>query len=117
MKKIAILNCRNAIRVCTGASCFKALNTRTGKFGQYAGEEVELCAFWYCNGCNVPEDDAGLREKIERIKSLGIERLHLGVCTRLNARADGPECPTITRIAEELEKAGITVVRGTHPSR
>lgn len=78
MKKIAILNCRNAICVCAGASCLHALNSRTGKFGRYEGEEVELCAFWYCNGCDMPDDDAGLREKIDRVKSLGIESMHLG---------------------------------------
>ncbi len=75
-----------------------------------------MCAFWYCNGCDAPDDDAGLREKIDRVKSLGIEKLHLGVCTRLTATADGPECPTITKIAAELEKEGIEVIRGTHPS-
>lgn len=117
MKKIAILNCRNAICVCAGASCLHALNSRTGKFGRYEGEEVELCAFWYCNGCDMPDDDAGLREKIDRVKSFGIESMHLGVCTRLSAKEGGGECPVITKIADEFEKEGVEIIRGTHPTR
>ncbi len=112
MKKVAILNCQRALSVCTGASCFHAWHQKTGAFQRYLGEDVELAAFWYCNGCGVPLSDAGLQEKMERIKSMGVDTIHLGVCTKIK----GEECPLITEMADDLAAAGIEIVRGTHPT-
>ena len=50
-------------------------------------------------------------EKLDRLKSEGVEAVHLGVCTQ---EAGGEECPTITALARLLEMRGISVVRGTH---
>lgn len=113
MRRIAILNCQEANDVCTGEACLAAFRQRTGAFARWAGEEAELTAFLRCNGCaKPPESDPGLREKLDRLQALGVDTLHLGVCTVQN----GSECPRITRIAHMAEERGMQVVRGTHPA-
>lgn len=118
MKKIAILTCLRANECCTGASCFSALHRRRAHFSAYEGEEVELAAFWSCNGCGRPvEGDRGMAEKIERLLREGIDVLHVGVCTQRRSRenpGERHECPTITEICRIFEDKGVTVVRGTH---
>lgn len=118
MKKIAILTCLKAHSCCTGASCFTALNRRRDSFSPYEEEEVELLAFWTCNGCgHTVEGDSGLQEKIERLLKEGVEVLHLGVCTQMRSREDFRkryECPTITEICWRFEERGVAIVRGTH---
>ena len=118
MKKIAILTCLNSNRVCTGASCLKAMNERKKAFSGYQGQEVELMAFMHCNGCGTePEEDKGLLEKIERLEKIGVETVHVGICGMKKDKEDPErvwECPTITKIVEMIEKRGISVIRGTH---
>lgn len=110
--KLAILNCLNSNRVCTGAACLQALNERKKSFTPYQGQEIELTAFMRCNGCGVdPEEDAGIIEKMDRLQQIGTEVLHVGICT---AKKDSGECPTITKMIEMAEQRGIRVVRGTH---
>lgn len=112
MKKIALLNCLNSNRVCTGASCLHAFNTLAGGFERYLDEEIELVADMKCNGCEAkPDIDAGMIEKIERLKSIGTQVLHIGKCT---IEKDGKECSIITETAKILESHGIEIVRGTH---
>lgn len=67
MKKIVMLNCLRANSVCTGAACLQAFNAKTKTFARYGDEPLELVAFFRCNGCDVPQDDAGMEEKIERV--------------------------------------------------
>ena len=66
MKKIVMLNCLRANSVCTGAACLQAFNAKTKTFARYGDEPLELVAFFRCNGCDAPQDDAGMEEKIER---------------------------------------------------
>ena len=56
MKKIVILACQKANTVCTGAGCLKAFNQKTKSFARYQNEEIELEAFFRCNGCDVWDD-------------------------------------------------------------
>ena len=112
MKKVAMFNCLKANEVCAGAACMKAWATKTGKFTVYQEEEVVLTAFARCNGCgNMPQNSAGLNEKLERLVSEGTEVVHFGVCTKSK---DAEECPVMTQIGEWLGAHGIEVVRGTH---
>ena len=98
MKHIAMLTCLNANAVCTGASCLKAFYDRTGSFAIYQTEALYLDAFMKCNGCgNPPNTDHGMLEKIERLKQLGTQIVHVGICAR---KKDGTECPTITEIVQ-----------------
>lgn len=114
MTKIAMLTCLKATGVCSGASCFKALRERTGAFERYRDEEVELTAFFHCNGCGVgPEEDPELAEKLARVVSIGTEAVHIGVCTRRRDKA----CPTIRQLCEVLEARNIRIIEGTHGSR
>ncbi len=99
MKKIVMLTCLKANTVCTGAGCLKAFNEKTKTFSRYGSEELELEAFFRCNGCGVW--DEGMEEKLERLISIKPDAVHLGVCTKLK---DGTRCPTIERIAKRLEK-------------
>lgn len=114
MKHIAILTCLDACKVCTGASCLDAWNHRQRGFAPYAGEDVQLDAFFHCNGCGSdPAKDPGMTEKLDRLQSMGTEAVHTGICT-----CKGPEykeyCPTIVKIISLLNQRGIRVVHGTH---
>ena len=112
MKKIAMLNCLNSNRVCTGAACFQALNARTAGFERYRDEEIEVVAYMRCSGCDAePDVDKGMTEKLERLKLIGTQVVHIGKCT---INREGEECKIITRSAEILEGRGIQIVRGTH---
>lgn len=114
MKHIAILTCLDACKVCTGASCLHAWNSRQKGFAPYAGEEAQLDAFFHCNGCGAdPETDPGMAEKLDRLQSMGVTTVHTGVCTR-KGPAYKEVCPTIQKIISLLNQRGIQVVHGTH---
>lgn len=114
MKQIAILTCRHACDVCTGASCLRAWNARERGFSPYAGEDVSLAAFFHCNGCGSdPQTDSGMLEKLDRLKSIGVDVVHTGVCT-VTERDAMTWCPTVQKIAAMLRDRGIQVVQGTH---
>lgn len=106
----ACLNCLKSNKVCTGAACLRAMNSRAQFFERYGDVPLELAAMARCNGCEAGVD-AGFQEKLERMVQEGAEVVHLGKCT---ARKDGAECPVITEAAEYLAAYGIEVVRGTH---
>ena len=107
MKKIVMLNCLRANSVCTGAACLQAFNAKTKTFARYGDEPLELVAFFRCNGCDAPQDDAGMEEKIERLLQLRPDAAHMGVCTR--RKADGTRCPTIQKVGER----GVLVCPGS----
>jgi predicted metal-binding protein len=112
MLKIAMLNCDKANEVCTGASCMTAFNKKSASFARYDGQQISLEAFLRCNGCAAGwKEDKGMREKLERLTQIGIDAVHLGVCTKDHA---GVECQNISEIASFLESQGISIVRGTH---
>ena len=112
--RIAILRCLHSNDVCTGAACFDAFNHKKAHFAQYE-EDLELVAFWSCNGCGEAKfSPVGLEEKIARLFNMSIDVLHIGVCTQMRKNNVVVECPTITAIAKRFEGKGIKVVRGTH---
>lgn len=113
MKHIAILTCLEACRVCTGAACLEAWNKRARQFSRYAGEEAQLNAFLHCNGCHSdPMSDPGIAEKLQRLTEIGVDIVHLGVCTV--KQETGVLCPTIKILAEQLHQKGTEIVVGTH---
>lgn len=117
MKKIVILRCLQSNDVCTGASCLDALYKRKGSFKQYIGEEVELVAFFSCNGCNdcYLNNQKGLIEKLECILKLHPDSVHLGACTMLKDKQNNLYlCEKIKDICCYLEKHNIKIVQGTH---
>ena len=100
MKKIAVLRCLRTSNNCTGSGCLKAFNNKTNAFAVYEAEKTEL---------------EGLRKKLDRLVTIGVEAVHLSGCTKKkDAQGEKHECPVITKTAEYLEQQGITVVRGTH---
>ena len=113
MKKIAILTCLDACQVCTGAGCLNAWNSKSRYFAPYTGEEVSLEAFFHCNGCEKdPETDKGMLEKLDRLQSIGVETVHIGVCAV--KRETKALCPTIVKIQDMLHSRGIQTIQGTH---
>lgn len=117
MKRIVILRCLGSNDVCTGAGCMRAFNTKSGAFARYGEEQLELEAFWSCNGCEdcrLKHQD-GIEEKLERIIGLKPDAVHVGVCVKQRTQ-DGDEvtCKKIEEICERLESAGLTIVEGTH---
>lgn len=113
MKKIAILTCLEAVgSVCTGAGCFSALNERKGNFSRYAQEEIQLQAFFQCNGCQSDSlKDKGMQEKLQRIIGLKPDAVHIGVCTKTKT---GEQCENIKKIVEQLKANEILCIEGTH---
>lgn len=112
MKKIAVLNCLRANEVCAGVAWLQAWNIKGKAFARYAGQEAELAAFMRCNGCGKdPRTDRGMREKLDRLVSIGADAVHLGVCTK---KRDGTRCPTITAVVQLLRERGIPCIDGTH---
>ncbi|MDO4453104.1 MAG: CGGC domain-containing protein [Eubacteriales bacterium] len=116
MKKVAILVCNNAVgEKCTGAGCIKAFNKKTGTFEKYRTEEVELQAFFQCNGCDKSlEEDEELKKKVERIVEIHPDAVHVGICT-IN-KEHRKHCETIKKMAQIFQDSGIEVVSGTHDS-
>ena len=113
MKKIVMLTCLKANRVCTGAACLQAFNSKTKTFARYQ-EPLELEAFFRCNGWDaqgIGVWDEGMEEKVERLLSLHPDAVHLGVCTK---EKSGRRCPLIQRVADALSEAGAVIVDGTH---
>lgn len=109
--RIAIINCLKANSVCTGAACLQAMNQRTKRFASYQDEEIVLAAFMRCSGCGkYPNEDPGMREKMERLLNLSLDAVHLGKCT---TKEEGL-CPVIEEAKSILEQAGIPVIFGTH---
>lgn len=114
MKKIAILTCLEAAgSVCTGAGCFSALNERKGSFNRYQEDEIQLQAFFQCNGCQSDSlKDEGMQEKLERLMGLKLDAVHIGVCTKTKT---GKQCENIRKIVSQLEANHIMCIEGTHP--
>ena len=107
--KIAILHCKQAQDVCTGSACFNAYNNHLKSFAQYSNMSTILSAFMDCGGCGIDfKTHAGIIEKMDRLKSEGIEKIHLGVCINKE------KCPRYENIIEMLDKWGIAYEYGTH---
>ena len=115
MKKIAILRCLESSASCTGASCLRAMYERKYDYAQYDKEEIQLMAMWTCNGCgdSMLANQEGIAKKIERIKKMDVDVLHLTCCTfKKNDSGERVLCSVIKNIADELKKSGITIVEG-----
>lgn len=109
--RLAILSCLKASEVCSGSACFRALNTRTASFNVYKEKDIEVIAFFHCNGCGCNyETDADYSEKMDTLIKLNPDVVHIGKCSLSNLK----ECPVITMMAEKLENNGILIKRGTH---
>lgn len=114
MKKIAILTCLNANRVCTGAGCLRAFNEKTGSFARYAEDGLLLMAFFHCPGCGIsPAQDGGTLEKLERLEKIGVTCVHVGVCGMTDA-GQNVLCPAMAELVELLRQRGIGTVLRTH---
>lgn len=114
MERIAIFTCLKTAEGCAGCGCMKAYHRKTGTFEEYKDKEVELLSFFHCSHCideMEPEKDEGLEKKLDRLVKEGVEKVHVGICTR----KDGVKCPGAARIEALLLERGIAVIQGTHP--
>ncbi|PID79693.1 MAG: hypothetical protein CSB19_01980 [Clostridiales bacterium] len=111
MKKIAILTCLKATEICSGASCFVALNDRAAHFEAYKDEDVKIVAFFHCNGCKADyQNDLQYLEKVERVCKACPDVIHVGKCTYYQRDL----CPVIEDMIKYFEAHGIKTVIGTH---
>jgi predicted metal-binding protein len=91
------------------------MRERTGSFDRYKDEDIELTAFFHCNGCDItPDADRDLMEKLERVISMGTEAVHVGVCAY---KDDVVMCDTVKRICDTLTEGRVDIIDGTHPTR
>ena len=83
MKKIAVLRCLRVSASCAGSGCLRAMNEKTGAFERYGDDDLQSVAFFTCNGCkeNKLPNQEGMAKKVERIKKLNPDALHLSNCT------------------------------------
>ena len=108
IKKIAILHCKKSGRVCTGAACFRTFYDRKKSFEQYQGQDVELSAYFDCNGCDADKlTDPGFTEKLQRMKQENVDRIHIAICCL-------SKCEQIDKMKEAMDKVGLSYVEGTH---
>lgn len=113
MKRVAILRCLKSSASCAASMCVEAWkNSKT-----YGEETVEVTCVWTCNGCGeymLPDPDGSkLRKKIDRMKILKLDALHLPHCTvKENGEGEKILCSNISAIAEELSKEGIVIIQG-----
>lgn len=108
IRKIAILHCKKSGRVCTGAACFRTFYDRKKSFAQYAGQDVELSAYFDCNGCEADKlTDPGFCEKLERMKQEHVDKIHIGICAV-------HKCDQLALIEQALTEHGLAFEEGTH---
>lgn len=115
MKKAVILRCLKLSAGCTGAGCFNVLNDKSEMLARYGEEGAQIAACFTCNGCGdiIIGDKEELQKKVERIKTLAPDYVHLANCTKKKeANGDKHLCPVIKKIAAEFMASGIEVVEG-----
>ena len=84
-----------------------------GSFPAMRERRAQLNAFLHCNGCHSdPMSDPGITEKLQRLTAMGVDTVHLGVCTVKHET--GVLCPTMKTLAEMLQQRGMEIVEGTH---
>ena len=112
MKKIVILTCKKASRVCTGAACLKAFNQKTKTFEQYLDEPIELEAFSSAaaalkkQGRNLGRGNGGKgRTPVEypSVSSYDVFK-----------KKKGSSMSYIQRVADRLKEQGAVLVDGSH---
>ena len=116
MEKIGILTCLHSNDVCARVGCLSSFWQRKDFFAKYA-EDTILAAMLTCNGCkeNKLPNQEGMAKKVERIKKLNPDALHLSNCTMPKDEGGNRViCPVIKELEDEFVAAGINVVYGTH---
>lgn len=106
--KIAILHWPPFLQRLYWSGVLPAFNACEKSFQQYAGQAPTLAAFFDCGGCGIDRNtDAGMIEKMEALKRIGVEKIHLGICIRDN-------CPDLPNILAMLKQYEIPYEFGTH---
>lgn len=109
--KIAFINCRKTAEGCTTSGCFRALSDRTGHFAQYAGQETQLLTACDCGGCAnfAPEGNPVLEKKMNRLREIGVEKIHFATCVGKDGR-----CPHLAQLTQAANNIGIAWEMGSH---
>lgn len=115
MKRIAVLRCLKSSSHCSGAGCLKILFNKEKVYSKYKEEDIQLAAFWTCNGCGDISlgDEEGLRRKIASMERFSVDVVHMSHCV-FKKKTDGSEeiCTQVSAIVSELEKIGVRVEKG-----
>lgn len=108
VKKVAILHCKRSGKRCTGASCFRTFYDRQKAFAQYGGKDVELSAYFDCNGCETDKlTDPNFAEKLDRLKKENVDKIHIATCVVC-------KCEYQEQIRQAITEHGLTYEEGTH---
>lgn len=88
----------------------KAFNNRSGLFEKYGEMPLTLCAFTDCMGCEAVEEAESLHfvERLNQLKKIGVEKIHLGICT------GDKYCKNSEEIFNIAKANGFEVELGTH---
>jgi predicted metal-binding protein len=113
MTKILIVGCKNTMDdVCIGCSrCLVGFNRREGAFEAYKDRDAQVMGVLSCGGC--PGSSIVMRLAQVKLWNLPLQEkpdvIHVGPCLV-------DHCPEAETILKKIEaKAGIPVVRATHP--
>jgi predicted metal-binding protein len=104
MKNIAIVNCLEVSKRCSGNGCIKAFNNKQGAFEKYEEENLVMTSFIQCSGCGegVVED---LVTQCEELKKSNVKAIHLSSCIRSKCSYYDE---FIERLSEDFEVVGYT---------
>lgn len=90
-------------------------NDKNETLARYGEEGPQILACFTCNGCGdiIIGDKEKLQKKVERIKKLAPDYVHLANCTKKkNENCDKQLCPVIKKMAAEFMASGIDIVEG-----
>ena len=102
MKRIAIVTCKNAASVCTGASCLQAFRECNGVKDQGPFDQGVFPEL---------DGDEGMQKKLDRLLKEKVDVVHLGICCWNSERE---LCPWMKKFIPELRQRGFLVKSGTH---
>lgn len=106
MKKIAVMTCDKLKNQCSGTSCFEAFHRKKEAFKIYESNEIELGAFFSCNGCNIALAES-MAYMFNQLRKKEIATIHIARCIEV-------ECYRYEGIQTMLENEGFQVVHGSH---
>ena len=89
MKKIAVLRCLRTSNNCTGSGCLKAFNNKPTLLPFMRQRKQNWPLFLNCSGCGdvqMPNNEEGLRKKLDRLVTIGVEAVHLSGCNQKEGR-------------------------------
>lgn len=106
MKKIGIMTCDKLKDKCSGTHCFEAFHSKSKAFEIYKDKEVQISAFFSCNGCGT-ELPESMDYILNQMLLKNVDTIHMALCIDV-------ECHRHREIESVLKEKGFNVVLGSH---